>query len=192
MKNGVLILAAFVMAAFSTVSAQAGGTRLHFGGPLGSFVAKPYSGSVRYCKSSKNNRKALAAQKAAQRRAAARRLAAQKAAAHKAQEKKLAAQKAAARKAEAAQARIAKVEATKESTTDSDWNAPVKASAIAGTNTLEFKKNVEPVVDESGEANDVEKAGSADDTKEETEVAKLECKRFVPSAGLTISVPCGE
>ena len=79
--------------------------------------------------------------------------------------------------------------------------APVKASAIAGTNTLEFEDKsgevaVLPAVTEVKAIN-----GTTDSTEVATEevenendyddTVELECKKFIPSAGLTITIPCG-
>lgn len=200
MKKAVLILAALATAtaAFATAPAQAGGKRLHFGGPLGSFVASPHSGGSSHHRSS-NHRKTLAAKKAAQRRAAARRAAARKAAAkkaaaRKAYAKKVAAKKAAERKAAEERSRVAKAETKTDENTE--WNAPVRASAIAGANTLAFNEDLKSDTAEdeepAEETSDVETAEAAVSEDESTEVAELECKKYVPSAGMTITVPCGQ
>ncbi|MCH9806167.1 MAG: hypothetical protein K0U74_00375 [Alphaproteobacteria bacterium] len=225
MKKATIILAAIAtaVAAMATAPAQAGGKRLHFGGPIGHFKAFPHKHN------SHNNaykRRQLAKKKAAQRRAAARRAkarkaAARKAAARKAHARKVAAQRAAARKAKArkiaaarkakakriaaarrakarriASAKARKLAAAKQvanvvenKSDDADWNAPVRASAIAGTNTLKFyNKNddaqVEEVIEDKQAENDA-------DRQENVAVAELECKKYIASAGLTVTVPCG-
>lgn len=180
MKKALITLAALATAVIFAAPANAGGKHLRFGGPLGSFVASPHSGGSTHA-SSYNKRK-LAAKKAAQRRAAAK-----KAAARRAYAKKVAAQKAAARARQ--QAKIATVEKKNESS--SDWKAPLKISAIAGTNTLKFRKYNEPA-EVQAEETKVENTKTAELQPETTEVAELECKRFIPSAGMTITVPCGQ
>jgi len=73
--------------------------------------------------------------------------------------------------------------------------APVKASAIAGVNRL--------LPDEKAEDRETAEVAGADIVaSDEEEVAPpapvrspddtISCKRYVPSAGLTISVPCGD
>ncbi|MBU2582513.1 MAG: hypothetical protein KJ622_12420 [Alphaproteobacteria bacterium] len=178
MKKVIFTLAAIATAAFAAAPANAGGKKLHFGGPLGSFVASPHSGGSTH---SSNNR-THASKKAAHRRAASKKAAARQAAAQK-----LAAQKAAVRNAQQKVA-AAKVETTKE--TASDWKAPVKASAIAGTNTLNFRRNAEPANAEL-EVAKIETTDTAELQPESTEVAELECKRYIASAGMTVTVPCG-
>ena len=202
MKKTILTLAALLVAvaAVFTAPAHAGGKRLQFGHPLGSFVAKSHSGGSSYGhRRSRRTHRAYAAKKAAARRAAARRAAVRKAAA-----RRLAAKKAAKARAVAARRRrsasVRKVAAVA-AQNDVIKLAPVKASAIAGANTLEFE-------DESGEVAvlpAVTEVKAVNGTTDSTEVAteevetendyddtvELECKRFIPSAGLTITIPCG-
>lgn len=212
MKKTILTLAALLVAvaAVFTAPAHAGGKRLQFGHPLGSFVAKSHSGGSSYGhRRSRRTHRAYAAKKAAARRAAARRAAARKAAARRAAVRKAAARRLAAKKAAKARAvaarrrrsasvrKVAAVAAQNEVIK----LAPVKASAIAGANTLEFE-------DESGEVAvlpAVTEVKAVNGTTDSTEVAteevetendyddtvELECKRFIPSAGLTITIPCG-
>ena len=207
MKKTILTLAALLVAvaAVFTAPAHAGGKRLQFGYPLGSFVAKSHSGGSSYGhRRSRRTHRAYAAKKAAARRAAARRAAARRAAVRKAAARRLAAKKAAKARAVAARRRkSASVRRVAAVATQNDVIklAPVKASAIAGTNTLEFE-------DESGEVAvlpAVTEVKAINGTTDSTEVAteevenendyddtvELECKRFIPSAGLTITIPCG-
>ncbi len=210
MKKTALILAALfaAIAAFATAPAFAGGKRLQFGYPLGSFTAKSHSGASHYGHRSRRKHR-YAAKKAAARRAAARKAAARKAAARrhaakKAQARKLAARKAAAKRAarlaaarKAAKARrLAAVTETAEKDDDGKI-APVKASAIAGANTLGLDENEAVALETEVEVND-EAAGDSEVAEENTETeeefddtAELECKKFIPSAGLTITVACG-
>lgn len=202
MKKTILTLAALLVAvaAVFTAPAHAGGKRLQFGHPLGSFVAKSHSGGSSYGhRRSRRTHRAYAAKKAAARRAAARRAAVRKAAA-----RRLAAKKAAKARAVAARRRrsasVRKVAAVA-AQNDVIKLAPVKASAIAGANTLEFEDErgevaVLPAVTEVKAVN-----GTTDSTEVATEevetendyddTVELECKRFIPSAGLTITIPCG-
>jgi hypothetical protein len=207
MKKTILTLAALLVAvaAVFTAPAHAGGKRLQFGHPLGSFVAKSHSGGSSYGhRRSRRTHRAYAAKKAAARRAAARRAAARRAAVRKAAARRLAAKKAAKARAVAARRRkSASVRRVAAVATQNDVIklAPVKASAIAGTNTLEFE-------DESGEVAvlpAVTEVKAINGTTDSTEVAteevenendyddtvELECKKFIPSAGLTITIPCG-
>jgi hypothetical protein len=220
MKKTVLILAALLVAltAFATAPAFAGGKRLQFGYPLGSFKAKSHSGPS-YKRHRSRRKSRYAARKAAARRAAARKAAARKAAARrhaakKAHARKLAAKKAAAKRAarlaaarKAAKARklaaksaeakkVAAVTETAEKDDDVKL-APVRASAIAGANTLDLDEDDVAALETEVEVND-EAAGDSEVAEENIETeedfddtAELECKKFIPSAGLTISVACG-
>ena len=202
MKKTILTLAALLVAvaAVFTAPAHAGGKRLQFGHPLGSFVAKSHSGGSSYGhRRSRRTHRAYAAKKAAARRAAARRAAVRKAAARRLAAKKAAKARAvAARRRKSASVRRVAAVATQN---DVIKLAPVKASAIAGANTLEFEDErgevaVLPAVTEVKAVN-----GTTDSTEVATEevetendyddTVELECKRFIPSAGLTITIPCG-
>lgn len=186
MKKTTTILAviAAAVAALAAAPAQAGGKRLHFGGPIGHFNAFPHSNA------SHNNsykRRQLAKKKAAQRRAAARKAHARKVAARKVAARKAHARKVQARKVAALKAQKAKQLArlvTKEANAKV-WKAPVRASAIAGANSLnlETPADKEPVEEAAPE--------TTQNADENLEVAELECKKYVASAGLTITVPCG-
>ena len=202
MKKTILTLAALLVAvaAVFTAPAHAGGKRLQFGHPLGSFGAKSHSGGSSYShRRSRRTHRAYAAKKAAARRAAARRAAVRKAAARRLAAKRASKARAvAARRRKSASVRKVAAVATQN---DVIKLAPVKASAIAGTNTLEFE-------DESGEVAvlpAVTEVKAINGTTDSTEVAteevenendyddtvELECKKFIPSAGLTITIPCG-
>ena len=202
MKKTILTLAALLVAvaAVFTAPAHAGGKRLQFGYPLGSFVAKSHSGGSSYGhRRSRRTNRAYAAKKAAARRAAARRAAVRKAAARRLAAKKASKARAvAARRRKSASVRKVAAVATQN---DVIKLAPVKASAIAGTNTLEFEDKsgevaVLPAVTEVKAIN-----GTTDSTEVATEevenendyddTVELECKKFIPSAGLTITIPCG-
>ncbi|MBU1210418.1 MAG: hypothetical protein KJ587_03975 [Alphaproteobacteria bacterium] len=234
MTKTALILAAIVgaTAAFATAPAEAG-SRLQFGGPLGSFEATPYAKSSRYghnshsSKHSSHRSAKAAAESAAAKKAYARKLAAQKAAkeaaarkyaAQKAAQEKLAAHKLAAQKIAANRAATEKIAAKKaaaakklslaqrdepqgkavansETTGVTNKVAPVRASAIAGTNTLDFDRDEAELaaLPETQPATAAVGKSAAEPVQNEVhdEKAELECKKYIPSAGLTITVPCG-
>lgn len=188
------VSAILATAAFCTTAANAGGKKLNFGGPLGTFEATPHakgSNSTRNSHSKKRSSKAAAQRRAAAKKAAARRRAAQRAAARKKAEAHAAARKRAAarhatekqagskRAATTAKAPVTSTAATTPADQDEIKSAPVKASAIAGTNTLKFRP--EPVPED-------QKAGTTDTAAAKTE--RYECKKYIPSAGMTVSVPC--
>jgi hypothetical protein len=206
----IIAVVASSVAALSTAPVYAGGVRVNFGGPLGSFVATPYakgsagnySGHTKsYKNSSASNARAIAAKKTAARKAEKRRLLAKKAAAAK-----LAAAEAKANKL--AKLRLEEQKAAeKKAETQVAKAAPVKASTIAGTDTLKLKsdrtglsdlpepKNAQRVNDaevleakQSNEEVSVKDAGADEDFDDKSE---LTCKKYIPSAGLTITVPCG-
>lgn len=207
MKKTTFILAAIAsaIAAFGTLPAQAGGKRLQFGGPLGSFEATPYAKSsnraTRHYSKTRSSRAAAKrahARKLAARKAAARKAAAKKAAAHKyaaqkaarqAAARKLATQKAASAKARTVQRADVKRQKQESDTAENNETstkaAPVKASAIAGTNTLKLDDNADET--DLAAIPDTE----PETAKVENENAELQCKKYIPSAGMTISVPCG-
>jgi len=202
MKKTILTLAALLVAvaAVFTAPAHAGGKRLQFGHPLGSFGAKSHSGGSSYShRRSRRTHRAYAAKKAAARRAAARRAAARKAAA-----RRLAAKKAAKARAVAARRRkLASVRRVAAVAAQNDVIklAPVKASAIAGANTLEFEDEsgevaVLPAVTKvkaiNGTSDSIKVATKEFDTENDyDDTVELECKKFIPTAGLTITIPCG-
>ena len=208
MKKTILTLAALlvVVAAVFTAPAHAGGKRLQFGHPLGSFGAKSHSGGSSYGhRRSRRTHRAYAAKKAAARRAAARRAAARKAAARRRAAKKAAKARAvAARRRRSASVRKVAAVATQN---DVIKLAPVKASAIAGANTLNFEDESSEVVPLPApkQALPMTEINVIDETTDSVEVAteevenendyddtvELECKKFIPSAGLTITIPCG-
>lgn len=209
-----IVGAAFAVMAMASVVLPAhagGGVRLNFGGPLGVFKAHSggdHYGSSHYARKSNHSRKnEIASRKAAARRAqiaeakereAKRRRAAQLKAEERA--RTLASAKREERKAEIVKAEVVEVE-----TAEAQKVAPVKASAIAGADTLV------PVVAINNDAQgddvhlktiDVEtraqdrkiieaQVAQVPPPKQKVEEA-LTCKKFVPSAGLTINVPCGD
>jgi len=235
----VFVTAALMAVYAITGSAQAGNSvKLNMGGPLGTFTAHgkgKYVGSSSlrsksHSKSHSNSnrgssyRRALAKKKAAERQRA---IAARKAAAARrariAAAKKAAAKKEAQRmarrhetaKANRRAAAKARSKATDYSSRDNDEKitavktSPVKASAIAGANTLLDGDDAENETDVSDAKDDgkpddvsdtpVDLARADSDAQSEAEtketgksVGSGECKKYVPSAGLTISVPCGE
>jgi hypothetical protein len=223
----ILALAATLTTAATTFTPSAeAGVRLGFGGPLGSFVARPSSpgayqsgyASPRsygnpYCDRTKaamaarrereeaalRRRKILEA--AAERREKLAAIAAAKReklaeAAAAAKREKLA--EAAAERREKLAARQAEAKAAKVETT-----APVApvlvAKATAGTPDVEPKSaEATAILDEVAPAPPKAKTGKkradapAETVSTEPAAKGLDCKMFVPSAGVTVSVPCKE
>ncbi|KUO54646.1 MAG: hypothetical protein APF80_05730 [Alphaproteobacteria bacterium BRH_c36] len=141
--------------------------------------------------------KEAAARKYAAQKAAQEKLAAQKLAAKRAATERIAAKKAAAaKKLSLAQREQPKDEpiASPEPTSVTNKVAPVRASAIAGTNTLKFDRNEAELaaLPEPKPATAAAGKSAAEPVQDEVdEKAELECKKYIPSAGLTITVPCG-
>jgi len=206
-----------------TPAAAGGGVQLNFGGPLGAFSARPhgsYGGGHSYeprhsyhaKKSGHAATKALAEKKAAARAAKlaeARQLEAKRRQAA-AERKSVAAAK--AQEPEIQKASIEKVEKAEKIKAapfaEIAEAAPVKASAIAGANTLlpveaaggETQtgdvqlKPIEVVSPAPDSAPQVASNGpdnsSFSPAREFNEPQS--CKKFIPSAGLTITVPCSD
>ena len=187
--------------------ADAGGVRLQFGFPLGSFTTRPSGngGGVYSRHSAPRYNDYAEHRRAAARRAAmvaeAKREAAAKArreaiaeakreALADARREKLAAEKAEAR-------RLARVEADKEETTDvasieTASLAPNAAPVPARPELVEAAVGQPKTTVTEQPVTTAESAKPAKTAKAETSNRPLDCKRFVPSAGLTITVPCAE
>lgn len=195
-----LAAAALISAPSFSSTAEAGGIRLGFGFPLGSFVARPHqsygapSGYQQYC-----------AKKAAReaRYAAARQ---QEAAARKAQAQKMAALEKSAqiKRAKAAEAiQTAKVE-TKPVTTDAaptvyvpvntatTATTPVVNTAATTTTTTEPAKTaaLEPVVEKAPVVEEVKTVKVEKSTVNISANAKRVCRRFSAAIAGLIDVPC--
>jgi len=201
MKKTLNIIAAaatlvLANAALSPV-AEAGGVRLQFGFPLGSFVARP-SGSSGASSYRRHDY-------AAARRAAARREAIAEAAA--ARRAKVAAAKAEARRealADAAAARRAKVAAARAEAASREKEvevARVEPQTLApnAVPLPEQKRESDVYIGETNIVIDKPAAAASARVEEKTKVVASktdtiapanDCRRFVPSAGLTITVPC--
>ena len=203
--------AAIVVAAGLSASiAEAGQKQLKFGYPLGNFTA--HSNSSHAGKGHNSHYKAKQ-QAAAKKKALARKRAAHKA--KLAKQRQIAAQrKIAARKKQERAAKLAKLRQQRaaeqaaadksnaspadevaSTTNESVKRAPVKASALAGVNGLlpgskviEGNGNNSVVTAKAGQQ-DVEAAAPAP-AKASDE--NLNCKKYIASAGLTVSVPCGD
>ena len=233
-KTIALIAAAATLVVANTSLApvaEAGGKRLHFGFPLGSFTAREcgscgssssyhHSGGGYAAKKAAARREAIAeaqARKAAARRAAiaearAEQIAARRAAIAKAKADarraaiaEARAEKAAARRAAAIaearrKARLARLKAEqpvveKAEVTTETPNAvplPVRADIEEGSVTVGEPKVILSNSKSTGE----EKVAAAPVEIVPVPVAKVaqrkptDCKKYVPSAGLTITVPC--
>lgn len=253
MKLHSTLIAGAALAAMALVpaapAAAGGGVQLNFGGPLGTFTARPHGGghydhghshrSHRAHKHDYARKQAIAERKAAARRAriaesreheaerrraaAEQKLAAKRKAAEIAKRKAVAAAKekaderarrvAAAKrtedKPEIVKAEVAEVEKVVKSDKVEIAEAvpvPVKASSITSANALipvaaiesgndggevQLKTiDVETKVDANTEvaANETDSRSPAEQDLE----GPQSCKKFVPSAGLTITVPCGD
>jgi len=182
----IAVTAILATGAFLSATADAGNKNLHFGGPLGTFEATPHakSSNSRQGNYSKKPSPDAAARRAAAKKAAARKVAREAAARKAAAAKQAAAAKRAAAERAAANSRPNGEATVSKSSSDVDETkaAPVKASAIAATNTLKFRPEPPPE-DSAGDENPnaTETADAAPDP---------ECKKYIPSAGLTVSVPC--
>ncbi len=216
-KTLALIAAAATLVVANTtlapVAEAGGGVRLQFGYPLGSFVARPCS-SCGSSKSYSHRSHGYAAKKAARQAAIAKARAAKAAARREAiaeaRAAKLAARRAAVAeaKAEARRERLAEArrqarlekqrEAAEEKEvakidTDAPASAPLPVRpveeeadvAIGEPKVILSNSKTEPV-----EKQDKVAAAPAPVKKAETPVKPTDCKKFVPSAGLTITVPC--
>lgn len=216
-KTLALIAAAVTLVVANTtlapVAEAGGGVRLQFGYPLGSFVARPCS-SCGSSKSYSHRSHGYAAKKAARQAAIAKARAAKAAARREAiaeaRAAKLAARRAAVAeaKAEARRERLAEArrqarlekqrEAAEEKEvakidTDAPASAPLPVRpveeeadvAIGEPKVILSNSKTEPV-----EKQDKVAAAPAPVKKAETPVKPTDCKKFVPSAGLTITVPC--
>ena len=195
----IALLAGIVFAGAATAG---DGKKLQFGYPLGSFTAKPHSGGSSHGGSSASRKaKARAAKKAAARKAAARKAAARKAAARKAAAKKAAAKKAAAlRRKKAAAKKLAarkaaarKIAAKKASERKAarERIAARKAEELEGGETKNdvIKDDVAKLPGKKPDASS-EIDSDNSDTQRRASNSGETCKRYVPSAGLTITVPC--
>ena len=214
-KTLTIIAAAATLIAGNLVAsapAEANGVRLGFGFPLGSFVARPsgngggsssYSQrapSYAYHQQRREARAAAVAQARREAAAEAKRAAiaqAKRDAAAEARREKLAADRAEAR-------RLARIEERR-----NEKNEPVAAApAVVETASLAPEAAPVPVRPEGAQsevgigepkivlgdegAKDVEitPVKAAVSTAEAPSKRPLDCRKFIPSAGLTISVPC--
>ncbi|MGD9669272.1 MAG: hypothetical protein AB7U75_09455 [Hyphomicrobiaceae bacterium] len=185
--------------------AEAGGVRLQFGFPLGSFVARP-CGS---CGSSSSYGHGGHSSYAAERRAAARRAAIAEARREKAEEMRreaIAEAKAEARRENLAAARrLARLKKQRDADDEEEIAkaeietlAPDAAPLPVRAKAEEAEVAVgEPKViisnTKSKPAAKQEKVATAAvpaPARPEAPAKPLDCKKFVPSAGLTITVPC--
>lgn len=197
--------ATLITTTFATApAAEAGGVRLQFGFPLGSFTARP-CGS---CGSSSSHRhRSYAAEKAARRSASAKARAARiRAAKAEARREAIAEAKAEARRERIAearrQARLKKQRAAREE----EAVAKLETDAIAPDAAPlpvrpQDQQRADVTIGEPKVIISNAKAAPAEKTekvaiapvpvkKAEAPAKPTDCKKFVPSAGLTITVPC--
>jgi hypothetical protein len=224
----ILALAAALTAAVTTFAPAAdAGVRLGFGGPLGSFVARPsggggyqpaYGSSRSYGSPYCDRTKAAMAARREREEAALRRRKILEAAAERreklaavaaAKREKLAEAAAAAKReklAEAAADRREKLAArrTEASTEKAEMATPVSAvlvaKATAGTPDIEPKpaeatailEDAAPAAPPKAKTGKKRPDAPAETASTEPAAKGLDCKMFVPSAGITVSVPCKE
>lgn len=221
MKSTLAILAAAATLVFANTAtapvAEAGGVRLQFGFPLGSFVASPRSGGSSNSYAShhrpQGHHNAYAARQRAAAAAQARReaiAAARQEAAAKAKREALAeAHRNAAAQAKreaAAEARRDKLAAERAESrrlarleTEREENKPVVAAvatetslapdAVPAPSRPELVARADTAVPQPAKPVDTV-AVAATPVKTEVSKGALDCKRFIPSAGLTVTVPC--
>jgi hypothetical protein len=225
----ILALAATLTTAATTFTPSAeAGVRLGFGGPLGSFVARPsgqgayqsgYASPRSYGNPYCDRTKAAMAARREREEAALRRRKILEAAAERreklatiaaAKREKLAEAAAAAKReklAEAAAERREKLAAARQAEAKAakvvETAAPVApvlvAKATAGTPDIEPKSaEATAILDDVAPAPPKAKTGKkradapAETASTEPAARGLDCKMFVPSAGVTVSVPCKE
>ncbi len=196
-KTFTLIAAAATLIVANTsmapVAQAGGGVRLQFGFPLGSFVARPCGscGSSSSHSHRSHRRHNYAAKKAAARRAAMAEARAEKAAARRAAIAEARRQaRLEKRRAERDEKEVAKFDTEEVAPdtaplpvrpeTEERADAPIGQPMVIISNT-----KAEP-------AEKVEKVAAAPVPvkKAEAPIGPTDCKKFVPSAGLTITVPC--
>lgn len=221
MKSTVNILAAaatVVLCGLSTAKvAEAGGTRLQFGFPLGSFTTRPsgyggghssyahgggghnYAAQKRAVAAAEARKAAARARQQAiaeaKRDAAARvRAEALAEAREEARREKLAEERAEARRlARLAEARRDNDEEAEETTVKTASLAPDAAPIpVRRADTVGDVAIGEPKVVLSARDEPVAEAKTIKSAKADAPRRSIDCKRFVPSAGLTITVPCAE
>ncbi|MGH1417306.1 MAG: hypothetical protein ACRBCJ_00435 [Hyphomicrobiaceae bacterium] len=212
----VVAVVTTVMLLGAPVQAGPKGKKLNFGGNLGTFTATPTRGtsskkksSSSYKKRKYNKSKAAAKRKAiARRKAAIKRAKLKKAAAYK-KKKAIAARKAKAR----AKAKAANIAAVRESEAEAAREERLRAreerARIRRENAKERAKlenNGDDDTDTAVNSDDPEISESIDektltaarlDEGEDSDQAGdanelISCKKFIPSAGLTVTVPCEE
>ena len=193
------LLSAALVLAVQPNEAQAGGRGLALGVGLGLGAAVLMHNAHKHQQASRRRAatRQHAARKAAARRAAARKAAARKAAAHKA-----ASQAAYARKKQAAQqaayarqqkqARLAAIAEQQEQQLLAETiELPGKKPEAIETAAVNNEEETVAAIDHNASYDEV-------DQDEDTQTVSLsndngpslDCKRYIPSAGLTISVPC--
>jgi hypothetical protein len=225
--------------ALFTSSAEAGmGVRLGFGGPLGSFVARPsgggayqpaYTSSRGYGSPTCDRTKAAIAARREREEAALRRRKIMEAAAERreklaaiaaAKREKLAEAAAAAKREKLAEAAAERREKLAEAAAErreklatrqaeankaekAETSAPVSSVLVAKATTgtpdvapapAEATINLEDAPETTAKAKPVKKKAEVPTAATSTEPSAkaLDCKMFVPSAGVTVSVPCKE
>ncbi len=192
-KSSILSLAAALVAASISFApaAQANGMRLNFGGPIGSFVARPtpgYGGSSSYGSKAKCAKKAPSQQVA---RHSVEKTERTKVA--KVHSKPARTQVASIERTE----KKAKVEAdttpvttATETTTTSNASQSLAAGALPAAETIAAEPAPEAVVAETQDTIEPVQTETVKTASIETTAAAKECKKFIPAVGVTVTVGC--
>ncbi len=194
-KTFTLIAAAATLIVANTsmapVAEAGGGVRLQFGFPLGSFVARPCGSCGSSSSHSHRRRHNYAAKKSAARRAAIAEARAEKAAARRAAIAEARRQaRLEKRRAEREEKEVAKFDI--EEVAPDTAPLPVRPEAEERADVAIGQPKVIISNTKAEPAEKVEKVAAAPVPvkKAEAPIGPTDCKKFVPSAGLTITVPC--
>lgn len=192
MKTKMIALATAVMTAmaFAPVAEAGGGVRLGFGGPLGTFTAKPSHGGA--SKAAYGSRKAHAARKHAKRKqkhTPSVREAARKSKAPAARPERATAETAPVvlPLPKKAPTKIAKAH-TEEAAPLTGSSALIQAAIPEASEDADIA-NDEEVVEETTEDKPVQEAET--ETAETVDTAAT-CSKFIPAVGMTVTVGCDE
>jgi hypothetical protein len=196
LKTNILTIAVGAIVAFVLLAApvQAGpkGKKLNFGGGLGTFTAVPTKGYK-----SKKKRKSVSRRKSTSKAAAIRRAKLRKAAAAK-KRRLIAARKAkiAAEKKKAKLAAIRKAKAERNAARRAKYNADNSDKDLDEDKSETGNAEKDRVIDDVEISEEIDEKTLAEASVDEVPEAEqtrdqaISCKKYIPSAGLTISVPC--
>lgn len=208
-RNSILTLAALILSAsvFGGAAYAGGGKSLNFGGPLGTFVAKPTHGGGSSAPASKQYSPSKSASKKhhVPAKTVVKKHKAPAAQAHGGQNKKVVRTKhevtpKASVAAKSSSETKAETEDAADETTEETSTGLTGSRALANQDAVESKEALdakkageEPAVaavEEPKEAAAEAPAATDDDT--EGDGKELGCKKFIPAIGVTVSVGCNE